>query len=173
MDSFPSGDDASVKMSTRQRFGVRQGRVGSYLHRRDIAAGAVLLAHWSTRILTAVVIAVLQVGLLHRVDAGAGIDRTTIAVLVEVVAYALFVSAISLAVVRLRRRAPAWLVTLALFGDLLFIFTLTLTATSPEHYERALCGAIVVMHVAVGRRPSPSAHHRPVVRACRTGRLLA
>jgi diguanylate cyclase (GGDEF)-like protein len=114
----------------------------------------VLLAHWSTRILTALVIAVLQVGLLHRVDSGAGIDRITIGVLATVVGYALFVSAVNL-VVRAKRRAPVWLVTVALLGDLLFIFTLTLTATTPEHYERALFGTIVVMHVAnffFGRR---------------------
>jgi diguanylate cyclase (GGDEF)-like protein len=154
MDGKASGDDASVKMSTRQRFGVRQGRVDSNDHRRDIAAGAVLLAHWSTRILTALVIAVLQVGLLHRVDSGTGIDRITIGVLAAVVGYALFVSAVNLTV-RAKRRAPVWLVTVALFGDLLFIFTLTLTATTPEHYERALFGTIVVMHVAnffFGRR---------------------
>ncbi|MEO5817181.1 MAG: GGDEF domain-containing protein [Gemmatimonadaceae bacterium] len=113
-----------------------------------------LLAHWSTRILTALVIAVLQVGLLHRVDAGAGIDRITIGVVATVAGYALLVSAVNL-VVRAKRRAPVWLVTVALLGDLLFIFTLTLTATTPEHYERALFGTIVVMHVAnffFGRR---------------------
>jgi diguanylate cyclase (GGDEF)-like protein len=154
MDGHSTGDDASVKMSTRQRFGVRQGRVDSHDHRRDIAAGAVLLSHWSTRILTAMVIAVLQLGLLHRVDSGSGLDRTTVGVLATVAGYALFVGAIAL-VVRMRRRAPSWLVTLALFGDLLFVFTLTLTATTPEHYERALFGTIVVMHVAnffFGRR---------------------
>src|SRR4029078_8917434 len=42
-----------------------------------------------------------------------------------------------------------------LCASLLFVFTLTLTATTPEHYERALFGTIVVMHVAnyfFGRR---------------------
>jgi len=154
MDGHSTGDEASVKMSTRQRFGVRQSRVDLHDHRRDIAAGAVLLSHWSTRVLTAMVIAVLQLGLLHRVDTGAGLDRTTIGVLATVAGYALFVGAIAL-VVRMGRRAPSWLVTLALFGDLLFVFTLTLTATTPEHYERALFGTIVVMHVAnyfFGRR---------------------
>jgi len=156
MDGLFSGDDASVKMSTRQRFGTRQSRVDSYDHRRDIAAGAVLLSHWSTRILTALVIAVLQVGLLHRVDSGLGLDHITVGVLATVGGYALFVSAVALSIrVRLRQRAPAWLVTLALFGDLVFIFALTLTATTPEHYERALFGTIVVMHIAnffFGRR---------------------
>ena len=154
MDGHSTGDEASVKMSTRQRFGVRQSRVDLHDHRRDIAAGAVLLSHWSTRVLTAMVIAVLQLGLLHRVDTGAGLDRTTIGVLATVAGYALFVGAIAL-VVHMGRRAPSWLVTLALFGDLLFVFTLTLTATTPEHYERALFGTIVVMHVAnyfFGRR---------------------
>ena len=154
MDTKASGDDASVKMSTRQRFGVRQGRVDSDDHRRDIAAGAVLLAHWSTRIITALVLAVLQLGLLHRVDSGKGIDPTTMGVFTAVVGYACFVGAVAIAV-HLRHRAPSWLVTVALFGDLLFIFTLTLIATTPEHYERALFGTIVVMHVAsffFGRR---------------------
>ncbi len=154
MDGSIKGDDASVKMSTRQRFGVRHGRVDSNNLRRDIAAGAVLLGHASARIITALVIAVLQLGLLHRVDSGTVVDRTTIGVLATVAAYALVVSAVALTI-RFRRRAPVWLVTAALLGDLLFIFTLTLTATTPEHYERALFGTIVVMHVAnffFGRR---------------------
>ncbi|MEO8335212.1 MAG: GGDEF domain-containing protein [bacterium] len=113
-----------------------------------------LLGHWSARILTALVIAVLQLGLLHRVDSSDLVDRTAIGVFATVAGYALLTSVVALTA-RDRRRAPEWLVTVALLGDLLFIFTLTLTATAPEHYERALFGTIVVMQIAsffFGRR---------------------
>ncbi len=155
MDGYHTGDDASVKMSARRSVGVGRSSVASNARRRDIAAGAVLLAHWSTRILTACVIAVLQLGLLHRMDSSAAImDATTVGALATVVGYVLFVSAVGIAVRRLER-APPWLVTVALLGDVLFIFMLTLTATTPEHYERALFGTIVIMHIAnffFGRR---------------------
>jgi diguanylate cyclase (GGDEF)-like protein len=154
MDDHFSGDDASVKMSTRHRFGLGQGRSDSNDVRRDRAAGAVLLAHWRSRIFTALVIAILQLGLLHRVAPGSAIDRTTTGVLATVIGYILAVCALNLWI-RRARRAPPSIVTLALFGDLGFVFLLTLTATTPEHYERALFGTIVIMHVAnffFGRR---------------------
>jgi len=147
MHDHHTGDEASVKMSTRHRFGARQASLDSKDHRRDIAAGAVLQNHWSARILTAIIIATLQLGLSHRADTGVAFDRTTAAVLATVAGYALYVTAIVFAV-RIRRRAQTWLVSAALLGDLLCIFALTLAAVAPEHYERALFGTIVVMHVA-------------------------
>jgi len=149
-----SGDDASVKMSTRRKFGVRPGRVDSRDHRRDIAAGAVLQAHWSARILTAIIVATLQLGLLHRLDTTVWFDRTTVGVLATVAGYAVYVSATAL-IVRALRRAPSWLVSATLLGDLSCIFLLTFTAVAPDHYERALFGTIIVMQAAnffFGRR---------------------
>ncbi|MEP6731153.1 MAG: GGDEF domain-containing protein [bacterium] len=141
-------------MTTRTRFGSRHERDETDNGRRDLAAGAVLLFHWRTRIFTALAIGVLQLGLLHRIGPGTGIDRTTEGVLGTVAGYLLFVCGVNLIVQR-RRRASPGIVTLALFGDLVFIHALTLTATTPEHYERALFGTVVVMHVAnfyFGRR---------------------
>jgi diguanylate cyclase (GGDEF)-like protein len=158
MDGYFLGDEASVSMPSRQRLASRQGRNDSHNDRRDLAAGAVLLSHWRPRIFTALVIAVLQLGLLHHVDAATGIDRTTIGILATVVGYILLVCLLNLWVRRRgRARAAPWLVTLALIGDLLYVYGLTLTATTPEHYERALFGTIVIMHVAsyfFGRRQS-------------------
>ena len=57
---------------------------------------------WMAYGVTALVIAVLQLGLLHRVDASTGIDRTTIGILATVVGYILLVSLLNL---RIRRRA--------------------------------------------------------------------
>jgi diguanylate cyclase (GGDEF)-like protein len=147
MDGYFSGDDASVSMSARQRQASRQNTSKSHHDRRDLAAGAVLLSHWRPRIFTALVIAVLQLGLLHRVDASTGLDRTTVGILSTVVGYILLVSLLNLSV-RRRGRAAPWRVTLTLISDLLYVYGLTLTATTPEHYERALFGTIVIMNVA-------------------------
>ena len=152
MDGHFKGDDAPVNMSGRHRFGRSDGRALND-ERRAVDAGEVLVAHWRARILTALVLAVLQLGLLHR-DFTAALDRTIAGVLATVVAYIVFVSILTVIVHR-RARAEPWLVSTALLGDLLFLFFLTLTATTPDHYERALFGTIVIVHVAnffFGRR---------------------
>ena len=138
----------------RHRFGWRGEAGSSPDDRRSFAAAAVLRAQSAPRAIAALVIAVLQLGLLHRVASGAGLDLTTVGVVSAVVIYALLVGAIHQHVKR-RGRASASLVTFALFTDLLFVYALTITATTPEHYERALLGTIVVVHVAnffFGRR---------------------
>ena len=154
MNGQHKGDDASVKMSTSHSSGFRQSRKDSNDDSRRLAAGAVLLSHWRSRMFTALVIAVLQLGLLHRVASGSAIDRTTAGILATVIGYILVVCGVNLRVQRTGRAGPS-LVTVALLADLLFVFVLTLVATTPEHYERSLFGTIVVMHVAnffFGRR---------------------
>ena len=147
-------DEFSVTLPDRHRFGASSDVALSSEERRDIAAAEVLRAHAPTRVLTAIVIAVLQIGLLHRVALGAGLDRTMGGVMGAVVAYVLLVGGIHALVTRLRRASPL-LVSVALVTDLLFIYGLTVTATTPDHYERALFGTIVIVHVAnffFGRR---------------------
>ena len=153
MDGHFKGDDAPVNMSGRHRFGHRTDGRSLNDETRAIAAGEVLVAHRRSRILTALVIAVLQLGLLHRDFTGA-VDRTIAGALITVGAYIAFVTALTFIVHR-RGRAESWVVTAALTGDLLLVFFLTLTATTPDHYERALFGTIVIVHVAnffFGRR---------------------
>jgi diguanylate cyclase (GGDEF)-like protein len=158
MDGNFLGDEASVSLSARKRLTSLKAGSDSHNDRRDLAAGAVLLSHWRPRVFTALVIAVLQIGLLHRVTAAIGLDRTTIGILATSGVYILLVSLLNQWVRRRGRpRATPWVVSLALLGDLLYVYVLTLVATTPEHYERALFGAIVVMHVAsyfFGRRQS-------------------
>ena len=147
-------DDLPVMLPERHRFGSRGDIAPSGDDRREFAAAEVLRAHAASRALTAIAIAVLQLGLLHRVAVGAGVDRTMVGVLAVVLAYILLVGVLH-AVVKRRGRASPGLVSVALGTDLLFAYGLTVVATTPEHYERALFGTIVVVHVAnffFGRR---------------------
>jgi diguanylate cyclase (GGDEF)-like protein len=147
-------DELSVTSPDRHRFGSRRDVAPSSEDGRDIAAAEVLRAHAASRALTAIVIAVLQLGLLHRVAIRDGVDWTMVGVIGVVLTYILLVSGTHL-LARRRRRASPSLVSAALFTDLLFVFGITITATTPEHYTRALLGTIVVVHVAnffYGRR---------------------
>jgi len=124
--------------------------------RRETAAAEVLLAHASTRIVVAVAFAILQLGLLHRVVLGAGVDRTILGVVAAVLAYVVAVTVMRAGVQR-QCRASSMLVTASLLLDLALIFALTAITTTPEHYERALFGTIVVVYVAnffYGRAPA-------------------
>src|ERR1700737_3418891 len=76
MDTQAPRDEASVKLPERHRFGNRPHGDLSEGERREIAAADVLLAHRRSRILTALIIAVLQLGLLHRVESGETVDTT-------------------------------------------------------------------------------------------------
>ena len=147
-------DDNSVILPERIKFGSRGGVVLSSEEKRDVAAAEVIRAHATARTLSAIVIAVLQIGLLHGVAVGAGMDRTVIGVLVTVAGYILVVSGINGFVKRQGRASPS-LVSVLLLADLVLVYGLTITATTPDHYERALFGTIVIVHVAnffFGRR---------------------
>jgi diguanylate cyclase (GGDEF)-like protein len=143
-----------VMLPERHRFGSRGDTTPSSDDRREFAAAEVLRAHSTSRIIAAIVIAVLQLGLLHRVSVGSALDRTMVGVISAVVTYIALVGLIH-EVVKRRGRATPSLVSAALLTDLLFVFGVTVTATTPEHYERALFGTIVIVHVAnffFGRR---------------------
>ncbi|MEO7458221.1 MAG: GGDEF domain-containing protein [Gemmatimonadaceae bacterium] len=112
------------------------------------------MAHWRARIVTALVIAVLQLGLMRPAVAHPADALRLLGALAVVIGYVLAVSGIHIVILR-AHRAAAWLVTLALVTDLLFVFLGILTTTTPEHYERALIGMVVVVHIAnffFGRR---------------------
>ena len=154
MNGYIPPIDSSVTLPERHRFGSPRAADASGNEQRGSVAAEVLLSQSAARASASVVIAVLQLGLLHRVAPGAGLDRTMVGVISVVLAYVLVVGGIH-ALIKRRRRASAALVSVALFSDLLFVYGLTITATTPDHYERALFGTIVIVHVAnffFGRR---------------------
>jgi diguanylate cyclase (GGDEF)-like protein len=154
MNGLVPQDDLPVMLPERHRFGSRGDVTHSSDDRREFAAAEVLRAHSTSRMIAAIVIAVLQIGLLHRVALGTALDRTMVGVISAVAIYIALVGVIHQVVKRRGRAAPS-LVSAALLTDLLFVFGLTVTATTPDHYERALFGTIVIVHVAnffFGRR---------------------
>lgn len=143
-----------VILSERNRFGRPREAVLSAEVRGAVASAEVLRAHRSARIFTALVLALLELGLFHSVVGQGGLDSTVVGVLATAFGYVAVVSFVHIAIVR-RGMASPWLVTLVLVVDLAFIHLLTWYAASPSHYERALFGTIVVVHVAnffFGRR---------------------
>lgn len=141
------GDDANSSVTVADPPGTRNAAPPTRDVRRDTAAADVITAHAGARIVVFVAIAVLQLGLLHRITIGAGLDRTIGGVVGAVSAYVAAVLAIR-ARVRRPSRATPLLVTVSLLLDLVLVFVLTLLTTTPDHYERALFGTIVVVHVA-------------------------
>lgn len=143
----------SGNLSERGKYGYRPDVGLSHDDRRDVAAGEVLAAQWPTRVFAAMVVAVLQLAVSHPILGGARPSAIT-GVLAAVAGYVLLVLGVH-ALVRRRHRATPGLVTGALLSDLLFVYCLTYTATTPGHYERGLFGTIVAVHVAnyfFGRR---------------------
>src|SRR4030081_3018362 len=98
---------------------------------RDVAAGAVLVAP------------VVQLALSYWLT-GSGQPAL---LLTATFGYAAFVGTLAIAVGAWGRASPA-VVTFALAGDMAFIFAITVAGTTPAHYERALFGAMIVIHLA-------------------------
>jgi diguanylate cyclase (GGDEF)-like protein len=124
----------------------------SAIHRsqRDVAAGAVLVAQARSRIGAALVATVVQLAMSYWLT---GSGRPAL-LLMATFGYAAFVGLLAIAVGAWGRAAPA-VVTLALAGDMAFIFAVTIGGTTPAHYERALFGEMIVIHLAnfyFGRR---------------------
>jgi diguanylate cyclase (GGDEF)-like protein len=117
---------------------------------RDSAAAVVLAAQARSRIGVALGVTVVQLAIVYWLGGSAN-PATLLGI---TLAYAAFSGAIAIAVGRLGRASPA-AVTIALGGDLAFIFATTLAGTTPTHYERSLFGAMIVIHLAnfyFGRR---------------------
>jgi diguanylate cyclase (GGDEF)-like protein len=110
---------------------------------RDAAAGAVLAAQARSRIGAALVATVVQLAMIYWLG-GAGSPTMLLA---ATFAYAAFAGTLAIAVGAWRRASPA-VVTVALAGDMAFIFAMTVAGTSPAHYARALFGAMIVIHLA-------------------------
>jgi diguanylate cyclase (GGDEF)-like protein len=117
---------------------------------RDAAAAAVLAAQARSRIGVALGVTVVQLSIVYWL--GGNADPATL--LGIMLGYAAFSGAFAIVVGRIGRASPA-AVTVALTGDLGFIFAITVAGTTPTHYERSLFGAMIVIHLAnfyFGRR---------------------
>ena len=106
-----------------------------------------LVAQAVPRVIAAIVIALVQLALLDHASRGAGLGRTLPTVVAMVLAYVVGVAAIRAAAAR-NSRATSPLVSVSLYLDLALVFSLTYLTTTPDHYERALFGTIVLVHVA-------------------------
>jgi diguanylate cyclase (GGDEF)-like protein len=110
---------------------------------RDMAAADVLAVQAYSRVAAGVVAVMVQLGIGYRF----GRLADPITLLVLTLGYVAFVGVVAIFVERRRRAVPA-VVTLALTGDLAFIFAMTFFGTTPAHYDRALFGAVIIIHVA-------------------------
>jgi diguanylate cyclase (GGDEF)-like protein len=110
---------------------------------RDAAAADVLAVQAYSRVAAAVIAVMVQLGIGYRF--GRVADPSSL--LMIALGYVAFVGAMAIIVERRRHANPA-AVTLALTGDLAFIFAMTFYGTSPAHYDRALFGAVIIIHVA-------------------------
>ena len=110
---------------------------------RDAAAADVLAVQAYSRIAAAVIAVMVQLGIGYRF--GRLTDPSTLLSLA--LGYVAFVGMLAIVVER-RRRATPFVVTLAIAGDLACIFSMTWAGTTPAHYDRALFGAVIIIHVA-------------------------
>ena len=110
---------------------------------RDGAAADVLAVQAYSRVAAAVVAVMVQLGIGYRF--GRLADPSML--LMVALGYVAFVGAVAIYVERRRRAVPA-IVTFALAGDLAFIFAMTFFGTTASHYDRALFGAVIIIHIA-------------------------
>jgi diguanylate cyclase (GGDEF)-like protein len=118
---------------------------------RDAAAGEVLRGQRWVRARVALLVALVQGTLILLAH---GESRRITLVAATAIGYAALVHGVAL-VARWRSAATPALVTTALAADIAFVFIVTALGTTPEHYERALLGGIIVVHAAnfyFGRR---------------------
>lgn len=144
--------EQSVRMAESPLHGGRSGRgePRAAAPGRDVAAADTLLAQSRPRVVAALLVALVQLALVLRQEE----SGRALGVLVVVLGYALAVGVIAARARRAGRLAPRT-ITAALLADLGFIHGMTAAGTTPAHYERALFGTIVVVHVAnfyFGRR---------------------
>ena len=117
---------------------------------RDAAAAAVLVAQAWSRIGVAIGVTMVQLTIVGWFG-GHAAPATLLGI---TLAYSAFTGLLAILVGGIRRVAPA-AVTVVLAGDLAFIFAMTVSGTTPMHYERSLFGAMIVIHHAnfyFGRR---------------------
>lgn len=128
----------------------RSSSASSREAQRDAAASEVLATQAYSRMGMALSVTVVQLAIVYWF--GGTANPATL--LATTLAYAAFVGVTAIGVGQRHRASPAT-VTLAIAGDLAFIFAMTVAGTTPAHYERALFGAMIVIHLSnvyFGRR---------------------
>ncbi|MFI5256395.1 MAG: diguanylate cyclase [Gemmatimonadales bacterium] len=110
---------------------------------RDAAAAGVLAVQAYSRMGAALVVVMVQLALSYRFT-GLASPATLLGI---TLAYTAFVGTVAIAVEGMGR-ANQGVVTLALAGDLGFIFAMTFAGTTPAHYERSLFGSLIIIHLA-------------------------
>ncbi|HEY2066223.1 MAG TPA: GGDEF domain-containing protein [Gemmatimonadaceae bacterium] len=144
----PLMDRPPVSLSTVDTIRARAPK--TQRAQRDVAAGDVLVGQARSRIAAALGATLVQLAFIFWL-AGRGSPAMLLGV---TFVYAAFAGATAIAIGHRRRASPA-VVTLVMAGDLAFIFAMTVVGTTPAHYERALFGAMIVIHLAnfyFGRR---------------------
>lgn len=140
----------SISELSITRADVRGAEDGVRRSARDVAAGEVLRAQTRIRAGVASVVTAIQMVLLLAL----GSQGSVTGLLAALAVYLGFIAAIHAAVARWGSASPR-LVTTSLCGDLAFAFVTTLAGSAHPHTERALFGAMLVVHVAnfyYGRR---------------------
>jgi diguanylate cyclase (GGDEF)-like protein len=143
-NALPLLDRKPVTLSNLQA--ARPSRSSSATPRdtqRDVAAADVLAVQAYSRMGAALVVVMVQLAIGYRFR-GLASPSTLLGISL---AYVGFVGTLAIVVEQSRRATPV-VVTLALAGDLAFIFAMTFVGTTPAHYERALFGSLVIIHLA-------------------------
>lgn len=136
---------SSVILAESDRFRPRSASASAE-ERRDSAAGQALKAQVLPRALAAMLLVLGQLALLGRVGPGPGVNAG--ADLLGLLGIYMVAVLTMSRWPKGRKRAPPSLVTAVLFADLCFVYALTVISTTPHHYQRALLGTILVVHVA-------------------------
>jgi diguanylate cyclase (GGDEF)-like protein len=118
---------------------------------RDASAAEVLQSQRWARARIALLVALVQGALVVLAH---GEMRRLPLLAATALGYALLVHGLA-TLARRRAEAPPALVTAVLAADIAFVFIVTALGTTPDHYERALLGGVIVVHAAnfyFGRR---------------------
>lgn len=154
MDTKSRGEKSRGRVTEADHFSPFSDVRWSADERRGLAAGQALAAQAPWRAAAATVLVLCQLALLGIDRSGAGVQHAGAFLMGALGLYTVTVGVVGMWAKR-HQRASSPLVTAALFADLCLVYALTIIATTPAHYERALLGTIVVVHVAsfcFGRR---------------------
>jgi diguanylate cyclase (GGDEF)-like protein len=117
---------------------------------RDRASREALLSQLPARVIAGLVAGLVQLAILYALPGRGDMRQLIAATVLYLVLVMLFA-----AIVRSRPRVNPAMVSAALAMDLGYVFVATAVSTSPAHYERALFGTMIVIHIAnfyFGRR---------------------
>ncbi|MES2177406.1 MAG: GGDEF domain-containing protein [Gemmatimonadota bacterium] len=136
----------AVKVTEEAMVGSSESDRVAPEERRAIAAASVLRAQLPTRLTVGVVVSVVQLFMLAWTT---GWERATdVAATVAVILAAYCAGLALIHATRVKSMAIPACVTCVLALDLAFVFAMTGATSAPAHYDRALLGMIIIVHVA-------------------------